>query len=83
MQETEVQSLGWKDFPGGGNDNPLQYFRLENLADRGAWWVTVHGVAKSETWLSDLAHMHTRIILNGTPSMYMLNELNQGNNKNG
>ena len=31
---------------GGGNDNPLQYSCLENSMDRGAWWVTVHGVAK-------------------------------------
>ena len=31
----------------GGNDNPFQYSYLENAMDRGAWWVTVHGVAKS------------------------------------
>ena len=31
---------------GGGNSNPLQYSCLENLIDRGAWWATVHGVAK-------------------------------------
>ena len=33
--------------PGGGNDNPLQYFCLENSIDRGAWQPTVHGLAKS------------------------------------
>ena len=33
--------------PGGGNDNPLQYSGLKNHMDRGAWWATVHGVAKS------------------------------------
>jgi len=33
--------------PGGGNGNPLQYSCLENPMDRGAWWATVHGVAKS------------------------------------
>ena len=33
-------------FPGEGNGNPLQYSCLENLMDRGAWWITVHGVAK-------------------------------------
>ena len=33
--------------PGGGHGNPLQYFCLENPMDRGAWWATVHGVAKS------------------------------------
>ena len=35
--------------PGGGNGNPLGYSCLENSMDRGAWWVTVHGVAKSQT----------------------------------
>ena len=33
--------------PGGGHGNPLQYPCLENPVDRGAWWATVHGVAKS------------------------------------
>ena len=32
--------------PGGGNGNLLQYSCLENSMDRGAWWATVHGVAK-------------------------------------
>ena len=36
-------------FPGEGNGNPLQYSCLENLMDRGAWWVTVYRVAKSWT----------------------------------
>ena len=35
--------------PGGGNDNPLQCSCLENSMDRGAWWATVHGVAKGQT----------------------------------
>ena len=35
--------------PGEGNDNPLQYSCLENSMDRGAWWPTVHEVAKSQT----------------------------------
>ena len=39
----------------GGNDNPLQYSCLENPMDRGGWWATVHGVAKSQTRLNDLA----------------------------
>ena len=34
---------------GEGNGNPLQYSCLENPMDRGAWWATVHGVAKSWT----------------------------------
>ena len=32
--------------PREGNGYPLQYSRLENLMDRGAWWATVCGVAK-------------------------------------
>ena len=39
-------------FPGEGNGKPLQYSCLENYMDRGAWWATVHGVAKSWTRLS-------------------------------
>ena len=53
MQETQVRSLGWKDFPKEGNDNPLQYSYLENPMNREAWQTTVHGVAKSWTRLSD------------------------------
>ena len=33
-------------FPREGNGNPLQYSSLVNPVDRGAWWATVHGVAK-------------------------------------
>ena len=36
-------------FPGGEHGNSLQYSCLENPMDRGAWWATVHGVAKSQT----------------------------------
>ena len=39
--------------PGEGNGNPLQYSCLENIMDRGAWWATVHEVAKSRTRLSN------------------------------
>ena len=34
------------------NDYPLQYSCLENSTNRGAWWVTVHGVAKNQTQMS-------------------------------
>ena len=37
---------------GGENGNPLQYSCLENSMDWGAWQATVHGGAKSQTWLS-------------------------------
>ena len=43
---------------GVGNGNPLYYFCLENLTDRGAWWATGHGVAKSQIQLSNWAHLH-------------------------
>ena len=33
--------------PGGGHGNPLKYSCLENSTDRGDWWATVQGVAKS------------------------------------
>ena len=39
--------------PGEGNGNPLQYSCLESIMDRGAWWATVHEVAKSRTRLSN------------------------------
>ena len=45
-----------------GNGTPLQYSCLENPMDGGAWWAAVHGVAKSQTRLSDFTftfHFHT------------------------
>ena len=39
--------------PGEGNGNPLQYACLENSMDGGAWWATVHAVAKIRMQLSD------------------------------
>ena len=45
--------------PGSGrslgeeNGKPLQYSCLENFMDRGAWWATVYGVAKSWTQLNN------------------------------
>ena len=44
---------GSRKYPGEGNGNPLQYSCLENSMDGGAWWATVHRVAKSWTQLSD------------------------------
>ena len=43
------------------NGNPLQYSCLENPMGAGAWWAIVHGVAKSQTRLSDFTfsfHFH-------------------------
>ena len=46
---------------GEGDGTPLQYSCLENPMDRGAWKAAVHGVAKSQTRLSDFTfifHLH-------------------------
>ena len=48
--------------PGEGSGNPLQYSCLENSKDRGAWWGTVYGVAKSQTQLSN-KHIDIHIVL--------------------
>ena len=61
-QETWVRS-GSVDPPGEGTGNPLQYSCLGNPMDRGAWWVRVHGVAKSQTWLSRQAQGHFQILI--------------------
>ena len=53
MQETQVQSLGGEDSLEEEMATPLEYSCLGNPMDRGTWWVTVHGVAKSWTRLSD------------------------------
>ena len=50
---------------GEGNSNPLQYSCLENPMDGGAWWATLHRVAKSWTQLSDFTftfNEHTGLI---------------------
>ena len=39
--------------PGEEDGNLLWYSCLENPVDRGAWRVTVHGVAKNRTWLNN------------------------------
>ena len=60
MQETQKiqcrfkrleRSFGLERSPGGGNGNPLQFHRLGNPKDRGAWWAAVRGVTRSQTWL--------------------------------
>ena len=54
--ETQVQSLGQEDPPGRGNGTLLQCSCWENPMGGGAWWATVHGVTKSQSQLSILAH---------------------------
>ena len=56
-------SIPWSGrSPGEGNGNPLQYSCLENPMDRGAWWATVPGVAKSQTRLSDFTFFHFALL---------------------
>ena len=47
--------------PGEENGNPLQYSCLGNSMDRGAWWVTAHGVTKIQIGLSD-EHFHFSLL---------------------
>ena len=57
--ETQVWPLG-REAPGGGQGNSLQRSCLENPMDRGAWWATVHRVAKIQTGLKRLSmHAHS------------------------
>ena len=48
--------------PGVVNGKPLQYSCQDNATDRGDWWATVHGVAKSQTKLSDFTSLHFLIV---------------------
>ena len=51
--DTQVQSLGQEDPPGGGHSNPLHHSCLENSMDSAAWWATITRTAKSGTQLSN------------------------------
>ena len=53
MQETQVRSLSQEDPLEKEMATHFQYSCLENPMDREAWRATVHGVTKSQTWLSD------------------------------
>ena len=59
----EVSMLALERSPGVENST-FWYSCLENSMDRGGWQFTVHGIAKSWTWLSVHAHtcIHTHII---------------------
>jgi len=50
MQETLVQSLGWEDPLKEDMATHSSILAWRIPMDRGAWWATVHGVAKSQTW---------------------------------
>ena len=51
-----VQFLGWED-PLEKEMAPHSIFLLVNPVDRGAWLAAVHGVAKSQTGLSDFTFL--------------------------
>ena len=48
--------------PGEGHGNPIQYSCMEIPMDRGAWWVKIHRVVQSQTWLKR-QQAHTHIII--------------------
>ena len=50
-------------FLGEGSHDPLQHSCMEKFMDSGAWWATVHGVAKNQTQLKQLS-THARIECN-------------------
>ena len=62
--EKERKTTEWERLEissGEGDGTPLQYSCLENPMDRGAWWAAGHGVANSQTGLSDFTftfHFH-------------------------
>ena len=68
-RQMQVRYLGWEDSSGERHGNPLQYSCLENSMDRRAWWATVHGVAKSQTWLTWLS-MHAGLFQIGNVLEY-------------
>ena len=61
--------IPYKGSLGEGSGTPLQYSRLENPMDGGAWWASVRGVVKSQTRLSDFTFtcMHWRRKWQPTP----------------
>ena len=65
MQKTQVIP-GLGRTPGERNGNPLQYSRLENPMDRGAWWATIHRVARSQIQLSDFHTIQLKILNNSS-----------------
>ena len=69
------RSPGGRHGRGREKRNPLQFSCLENPMDRGAWWATVHGVAKSWSWLKQLS-MHTRVDELGSITINVINEKN-------
>ena len=72
MEETLGSIPGLGRSPGERNGNSLQYSCLQNLMDTGAWWATVHGVAKSPAWLSDFTFTLGKVYANTTGCLLLL-----------
>ena len=75
----QVRFLGQGRFLREGNGYPFQYSCLENSMDRGTWQVLVHGLAKSQTWLTDFnfqysihTHTQTHICITSSLSIHLL-----------
>ena len=66
MQETWVQSLGWKDPLEESMATHSSILAWRIPMDRGAWWATVYGVAESDT-TEQLSHTHTSKSYKGIP----------------
>ena len=56
VQETRVQSLHWEEPLEEGMATHSSILALRIPMNRGAWWVAVHGVTKSQTRLNDCTH---------------------------
>ena len=63
MQETWFQSLVWEDPLKKEMATHSSILAWKNLMLKGSWWVTDHGVTKSQTWLSTCQQQHGLIIL--------------------
>ena len=62
IRETWVQSLGWEDLLEEGMATHSSILAWRVPMDRGAWWATVHNIAKSWTRLKQLrTHSHKKI----------------------
>ena len=58
MWETWVRSLGWEVPLEEGMATHSSILAWRMPTDRGAWWVAIHGVAKSQTWLSSQTELN-------------------------
>ena len=77
----DVRDLGSRRSPAEGHGSPLQYSRLENPMDRGAWQAIIHGVIESNiterlTLLNIYTHTHIYIYILSSSASLELSYLN-------